>query len=240
MSGLLYKNFRINRSSFIFSLATAFVCCLTLILLCIFGGSAMTAEEEGESTTAFVFATVYYLAFMLPAMATSNLFQFDESRVCTAFAMGLPQGAKGHVQSKYYYMLIVNLVTLFMLFVCDTICTAMLDGKYSGTAVLSVLFCWRLVLMAVEIPFIIRFGSQRGLNIKGAVVGFIFIIIMLYLLFGDISWLIDSDDPIGALIKWLQSGDIIFWRAFPVFLGGGVLSLLPHFGRSLSERSGNV
>lgn len=210
MSGLMYKNFRVNLSSFIFSLVTAAVCCLTLTLLCVFGGEGMTADEETANETSLIFAAVYYLAYMLPAMATSTLFQSDESRVCTSFAMSLPQGAKGHVMSKYYYLLAVNIAIMFVLFVNDTVCTAMLGGRYSGTLILTMLFCWRLLLMSVEIPFIIRFGSQRGLNIKGAVIGFIFVLVMIYFLFGDISWLIDSDDPIKALIDWLQSGDILF------------------------------
>ena len=220
MSGLLYKNFRINRSSFIFSLCTAAVCCLTLILLCLFAGSSMLRDEEGANNTALIVTVVYYMAFMLPAMTTIMIFQADESRICTAFAMGLPQGAKGHVLSKYYYLLITNTITLFMLFVCDTILTVMLDGLFSALPVLVILFGWRLMLMAVEIPFIIRFGSQRGLNIKGAMVGILFAVIAVYFLFGDISWLNGNDDPIKALIAWLQSGDLIFWLGLFPFLSG--------------------
>lgn len=219
MSGLIYKNFRINRSSFLFSLITAFLCCITGILLGIFMGGAdsIKGDADADSVT-MVYAVLYYLAFMLPAMTTSMLFEADENKTCSAFAISLPQGGKGHIQSKYYYLLILNIAMLLMCFVADTVTYFIFDGKVSLTLVIMMIFCWRLLLTAVEVPFVIRFGSQRGVSIKGAVFGFIVIALMIYILFGDISWLMSDDDPIEALMNWLQSGDVLFWLGlFPYF-----------------------
>ena len=219
MSGLIYKNFRINRSSFIFSLITAGLCCITAILLAVFtGGAESITDEAGSDNVMFVYAILYYLVFMLPAMATSMLFEADENKTCCAFAISLPQGGKGHVESKYYYLLILNLSIFFMAFITDTITYMIFGGKVAMALVLVILFCWRLLLTAVEVPFVIRFGSQRGVNIKGAVFGFIAMFIMVYILFGDISWLMSDEDPIEAFMAWIQSGDIIFWVGlFPFF-----------------------
>lgn len=220
MSGLLYKNFRNNLSSMIFSLVTAFLCCLTMILVCLFGfvlrGKVPEIEDANELTIGF--GACYFLAFWLPSMASSTLFSVDESKTCCAFAMSLPQGAKGHVEAKYYYLLILNLSILFITFVCDTITTAMLGGAMSNTTMLVFIFALSLLLSAIEVPFMIRFGSQRGLSIKGAVIGGVFIFAFLYILFGDITWLIENEnDPIAALMEWLQSGDILFpLSLFPI------------------------
>ncbi|MBR5087796.1 MAG: hypothetical protein IK093_00045, partial [Ruminiclostridium sp.] len=72
------------------------------------------------------------------------------------------------------------------------------DGTVYLTTVLFMIFCWRIWVSSFEIPFMIRFGSQRGLNIKGAVFGIIMMLGFIWFLFGDISFLMDNDDPISA------------------------------------------
>ena len=221
MSGLLYKNFRLNLSSMIFSLITAAVSCLTMILVCLFAFvlPGKTPEVEQLNDLTLGFGACYFLAFWLPSMATSTLFQVDESKTCCAFAMSLPQGAKGHIEAKYYYMLILNLSIMFVTFVSDTVTTAMTGGMTSNTVIIIIVFALVLLLSAIETPFMVRFGSQRGLAIKGAVVGGVFIFAALYFLFGDITWLIENEnDPLTALMEWLQSGDIVFWLSLFPFI----------------------
>jgi len=214
MSGLIYKNFRVNRSGFIFSLITAGLCGITAILLAVFvGGADLIKNGADPSSVVLVYAILYYLAFMLPAMATSMLFEADENKTCCAFAMSCPLGGKGHIEAKYYYLLIVDLSILFISFISDTVATVIFNGMVSSSMALLVIFCWRILLTAVEVPFVIRFGSQRGISIKGAVIGFIFIFLMIYFLFGDISWLMADEDPVEAFMAWIQSGDLIFWAA---------------------------
>ncbi len=204
----------------IFSLITAGTCCLTLILMCLFGFTLRGMIPQGEEMTelAIGFAACYFLAFWLPSMASSSLFAVDENRTCCAFAMSLPQGAKGHVEAKYYYILILNISIMFLTFISDTITCAMLGGVMDNSVLIVIIFAFSLLLSAIEIPFMIRFGSQRGVAIKGAVIGGVFIIAALYFLFGDISWLLSDDDPLEAFMVWLRSGDIIFWLGlFPYF-----------------------
>jgi len=212
MSGLIYRNFYINRTTFLFSLITTVLCCITAILLAIFIGGADAIKEDGNTSSIVpVYSLLYYLAFMLPAIASTSLFEADENKIACSFAMACPLGGKGHIESKYYYTLILDLTMLFMTFIADVVTFMIFGGKVSLTIPLLFIFCWRILLSAIEIPFVIRFGSQRGVAIKGIVIAVIFIFIMTYFLFGDISWLIQNeDDPIAAFTVWLQSGDIIF------------------------------
>ncbi len=220
MSGLLYKNFRLNLSSMIFSLVTAFACCLTMILVCLFSYPlrGVKAGPDDIQSLSLGFFACYFLAFWLPSMASSSLFSVDENRTCWAFAMSLPQGAKGHVEAKYYYLLAQNIVIMFIVFICDTVSCGMLGGAGNNTIFIIFAFSVCIFLTAIEVPFMIRFGSERGVAIKGAVVAGVIILAFLYLLFGDISWVFSDEDPIVALMNWLQSGDIIFWLGlFPYF-----------------------
>lgn len=210
MSGLLYKNFYVNRASFIFSLITQAVCSLVIILVLIFT-SGRELNEDVVRETIFVFTLVYYLGSMLPAMASGEVFRTDEGKPACAFVMSSPAGAKGHVESKYYYILIVNLAILFMGFLTDVFSTAMTGGMISLTLVLVLIFCWRMLVSAVELPFMIRFGSEHGMQIKGAVVASVLMLGVIYFLFGDISWMLDAEDPIKGIMDMLQNGNTVFF-----------------------------
>ncbi len=217
MSGLLYKNFYVNRTSFLFSLITQLFCSAVIVLLLIFTGNKVFTEETAREMT-FVFALTYYLGSMLPAFASGEVFRTDEGKLNCAFAMSVPTGSKGHVESKYYYILVVNLAILFIGFITDVFTVAMTGGMLSLSVVLVVIFCWRMFVSSVEIPFMIRFGSEHGMQIKGAVIASILMIGMIYLMFGDLSFLLNGDDPVESLIKELQSGNVIFFISlFPFF-----------------------
>ena len=155
---------------------------------------------------------------MLSGLTSNMVFQTDENKTASAFAISLPQGGKGHIQSKYWYLLIMLLTTLFITFISDTISFCFLGGKFSAAMVLIFLFSGRLLMFAIEIPFMVRFGVMKGIKIKGIIVSVILLLVITYFLFGDISWLLYSDDPAKTLINWLQSGDILL-----------ILSLLPPF-----------
>lgn len=210
MSGLIYKNFWINKWSFLFTLIVSFLCCAVIIVVSILSGPDIAVEKDGVKEISLNFMLIYYLAFMLPLLASNLLFAADESKICSAFAMSTPQGGKGHIESKYWYILIVNLTVLFISFITDTITFGILGGNFSAATMLMIIFCWRLLLSAIETPFIIRFGSQKGLAIKGLVIAFIVFLVILYFMFGDISWLINTEDPLRAFMEWLKSGKIIF------------------------------
>lgn len=214
MRGLLYKNFRINFSSCLLILITAFVCCASIIAVSIVSGADFIAENDG----ALMFAVLYYFVFMMPSLTSNLLFESDESRTASAFAMSLPQCSKGHIESKFWYILIQYLVVLFITFLTDTVTYGILGGTFSAAMMLVLIFCFRLLISAIEIPFVIRFGSQKGIAIKGLVIAFIVMLVLIYLMFGDISWLINSDDPIKAFMNLVKSGNIIFpISLFPFF-----------------------
>ena len=205
MTGLLYKNFRVNFYSFIAMIASALLCCAFAMVFSIIGERAFGLDIA----TLFIILT-YYCAFIIPGITSTFLFEADEGRAASSFAMSIPQGAKGHIESKYWYILIQNLTVLFIAFIADAITYGILEGRFTATIILVLIFCWRLLLSAVETPFVIRFGSQKGLEIKSLIITFVVFLGLIYFLFGDISWLINSKDPVRALFDLVQSGKITF------------------------------
>lgn len=206
MRGLLYKNFRINFFSSLLILIITLICSAIAIICSILSGTDLIAENYG----AIMFFLLYYFVFMMPSLTANLLFEADESKTACAFVMAIPQGGKGQVESKYWYILIQYLLVLFITFLTDTVIYVILGGAFSAAIILMMIFCWRLLLSAIEIPFVIRFGSQKGISIKGVVLAFIAMLVVIYIMFGDISWLIDSDEPFKAFMDWVKSGKILF------------------------------
>ncbi|MBP5605187.1 MAG: hypothetical protein J6X60_06560, partial [Ruminiclostridium sp.] len=85
-------------------------------------------------------------------------------------------------------------------FLTDVFTVVVTGGMISLTVVLVMIFCWRMLVSAVEIPFMIRFGSEHGMQIKGAVMASILMLGIIYFLFGDISWMLVDEDPMEGIM----------------------------------------
>ena len=204
MPGLLYKNLRINFYSFIVMIVTSIICSIAAVVI-----SIVVRNSSDIDAMVMVIMISYYSAFLMPSMLSSYLFEADEGRAASSFAMSLPQGARGHVESKYWFILIQNLIVLLITITANAITYVILGGRFSATFVIVLFFSWRLLISAIEIPFVIRFGSQKGMAIKGLTVTCVLFLGLVYFLFGDISWLTGSSDPLSALLDFVSSGKIM-------------------------------
>lgn len=220
MRGLLYKEFYQFRIDF------WIIAGLEIILCGLSITSVVTIDpSEPQWTIIMLLASIYTLSIMLGSMLCSEFFSKDEKRPWNHFAMALPQTETGQVLAKYYAVLLVHLFVLFVCFIADTIAVAVAgDSSISGMTVAVVVFCIRMLVMAFEIPFVFRFGAQTGTNVEGAVAGILFVAIGIYLLFGDISFLL-QENFWEALMEWIQSGNIVWVLALLPYITGAVYYL---------------
>lgn len=209
MRGLLYKDLVLSRFALIFVTVTN----LIMYALCVIVG--VTAGDGFNVIMAA--GGVCYFTFFVINLVTVEFFRVDESRQWNHFVASTPQTLKGQIEGKYLFLLIVCLVNLFLCLVTDTLIRAV-----RGSDDLPVLsfgfffFCLRLLMSALEIPFIIRFGADRGFNLMLLFLGGILLLVGIYALFGDISMFL-GDDPM-EILKKLFSTDFMIW----------VLALLPY------------
>ena len=77
----------------------------------------------------------------------------------------------------------------------------------STSSALLLFFSLMLVMDAIEMPFVFRFGSTYGAKYKGYVLLGIFGVVAIYLLYGDISFL-RTGDPLSAFLGKLQGGTL--------------------------------
>ena len=219
MKGLLFKNFMTCRLQ---------VAALGIVLLFVGLINATLASveasnmkfglmEASDSSLIAVMGMMFFLVFFLIEPLSSEFFAADEKAITCSFFFSTPQSAKGLIQSKYYFILLLNLGVLFGCFLIDTILMIIMgEFAVSYLTVCVILFSLTLFLLAIRIPCYVRFGAKMGPEIQGLFILLFICLIVIYALFGDISFFFE-ENILDALIAYLMSGKVIF-----------VLSLLPY------------
>ncbi len=215
MRGFFYKDVVMSKISLIVIAA--------LTVISAGAGVYLTKFYENDSTTAMIFPlAVVVMDFIFVGMFDTGLFSFDENRLWQSFAASTPQAFKAQAQSKYLLVLAINLFVIFVFQIADSITAFLTDAAYGAmTSAAFLMFSIQLISCAVEIPFMVRFGSQKGVNVKFAVMGMILLIVGIYFLFGDISFMFEGNFE-DSLTAFLQKGGTVW-----------VMALLPYFAIAL-------
>lgn len=215
MRGLLYKEF------YQFKFDMYLIVGLQLLFsgFCIASGVVTKAESAPESLS-MALSLCYIVVLLLGSMLSTEFFAKDEKRPWNNFVFSLPQTEKGQVAAKYYAVLLLHLLILCFCFVTDTIVVAIYGSvTISGITVAIVFFAMRIVVHAIGIPFMIRFGSTMGINVEIACLVIAFMLLSIYALFGDIS-IFFQDNIKDALIEFVTSGNVIWILALLPYVAG--------------------
>lgn len=211
MAGLMYKNFLLYRVELIVIGALQLFISATVLL------TGITDSGSPEGTL-----LLYGCMFLIIGYIESGLFAPDEKQTARNFLIATPTGAAGHIQSKYWFLLLVNLGVLICCFLTDTVVFALTADENTMTGVLLVLlFSMSLVIDALSLPFIIYFGTNYGLNAKGTALGVILLLVLVYALFGDISYFL-SNDFMTAMEKLFENGNVLLMLGLLPY-GAGLL-----------------
>lgn len=162
------------------------------------------------------------MVFIFVGMFDTGFFTFDENRLWQNFAASSPLSFKAQAQSKYVLMLAINLFVVFVFNIADCIIPLVAGSQFGFlTSLAFLMFSVQIITCAIEIPFMVRFGSQKGVNVKLSVFGIILLAVGIYLLFGDISFLFEGD-ILNKLLTFSQSGGMVW-----------IMALLPYFALTL-------
>ncbi|MBQ3256860.1 MAG: ABC-2 transporter permease [Oscillospiraceae bacterium] len=175
---------------------------------------------------------LYGCMFLILSFIESGLFAPDESPAARSFLISVPTTAKGHIESKFYFILLLNLAVLICCFLTDTIAFAITADENTMTGVMLVLLLSvSLIMEAFSLPFIAYFGANYGAAVKGSALGVLFLLVMLYALFGDISYFL-TNDFMTALEKLFEDENVLLmlsllpYAAFGLFYGSCRLSCI--------------
>lgn len=180
MGGLIYKDFLTNKKSIFIMLGAVFYSGIMLFL-----PNLMENEDNMEMFTSLYELPMLMLVFFITGAFQGNMLKHDESKRWAYFITSTPM-LKKHIEAKYWFMLIISFGTLFIASIFDAInCIVM--GSDTLQIITVILFCIQVIMRSIELPFLMRFGSDMGGYYKAGVLVLICIIALIYFLFGDLS-----------------------------------------------------
>lgn len=214
MSGLIFKEFYQNRK----------LLWLVFLPFLMIPGTVISEAAIGTPANEIMMSVMLseVIIMFFGYMATTGMMKYDERRAWASFIISTPQAARGQAASKYYFSLIVLIGSAFISYVYDVIACAAGKLDFSGLSMISSLFFVMLLMLSVEIPFSIRFGSDNGNKYRAMIFILLIFAGMVYLLFGDLSILGEPEKIADSLIKILNgeglpNGLLILMGIFPYF-----------------------
>ncbi len=200
MAGLLYHNLLLNKTNLLLSW-------LGILFMSMFLLFPMPSELLYGGIYTLMMAMICCLIFVLTGVEQQSIFAADERKKWADYISTTPVSVKGQVLSKYYFSLLISIATLIYCNLAFRI-NAVIQGQDCGamTIVIS-LFVFQLCLRSVEFPFLIRFGSKFGNNLRMVGGLALLFLVFVYLLFGDLSIFGTFDDFLAWFTK-LMSGEV--------------------------------
>lgn len=239
MNGLLYKNLYQNRLFIIISTVAP----SAILILMMFFASA--DEEKTPSVQSFfqgladsgiilrIFSLI--IGYMIAEACSFMIISCDEIKKWAFFSVTTPTGIKGQLYVKYVIIFMMCGLTMMCTYMTDlflcSVTEMITDKKMQNiTSLLVAMFYIQIFMKAVDLPFAVRFGTHKGSSVKMAMILGIFLIFIIYLLFGPLPADFDSlMESIYKFIENLNSGDIPEWLfiifgIFPVISTGGYIA----------------
>ncbi len=192
MWGLIYKDLVSNKKN----LLLCYGCTVFYGIMFMFFPFIVGDEAEGMEQANQVFsAIVIILAYVMTGEAfQGSIFLNDEHKKWAYYISSTPYGAVGQVQAKYWVILVTTFATNLLCIFIDSIFGVVHIGTGSQIFLIYIATAILLFLRAIEIPFIIRYGSKQGIWVKSI---FFFVLVfgaIVYALFGDLSYFGSTDD----------------------------------------------
>lgn len=220
MRGLLYNQLR----TFQFPLFCIFVMQLFFLIVTV-------TLNENQYSVDFGLNACMIMPFMLFLLVNSELFRQSGSEKWSNFAISTPTAVKGQVAVKYIFTLIVHAaILLFGVLSCLIMTLITGENLFSHLQIGLIFFGISLILNSADFPFYFRFGSENGSRVKAASILVVIVLVLIYGLFGDVSFLFGKttaqdllnfmNSPPIKLITWLipTFSVILFFVSFVISL----------------------
>lgn len=202
MIGMLYKDIRTNRS----------------LLLLIFGITimlnglsflAIAFDDNGNMSRMPLFLFGYTALFAVCTFLTVGAFainfvQADERKKWGYYVASLPGGIAKQVIEKYVFVALSLMFAFGVLWGMNFVHRQLLDDFPANFGLLVAIFGFSLIMRSIELPCVTAFGTKVGSQVKGGMIAVVVLALVVYGLFGDLSWLGSEDDFWESFFKFLN------------------------------------
>jgi len=202
MLGLLYKDFRANLK---WLLISGGVVLLFNLLMGLTGISNHDIDFIGMKS---IYYLLYATVFFMMGSFSLNYVQTDERKKWGYFVASLPGGIAKQVVSKYIFVALTVFFTFAVCYTQNFIVQQINDEIGSIAGILLILSCIVLVMVSIELPCAIAFGTKIGSYVKAGIFLLIVFFAAVYLMFGDITWLGSEEEFTDKFLTKLSHLDL--------------------------------
>lgn len=231
MLGMLYKELKINLKWLLVNLFTlSFMNAALSVAITV--GNDDAVNTEVSMVTKFMFFFLGVISFIITGTVSLNFMQTDERKKWGYYISAIKDGIRLQVAAKYLVVLISLMMTFVICFLVNYVCHSISADVMRTDSFLLIMLCISLILRSIELPFIVSFGSKSGSMIKGSVMAGVILIAVIYLLFGDISWIGSEDqiwDSFFRFIGRLDLKEVIRSWSGKLLLAGIPLYILSYY-----------
>ncbi len=130
-----------------------------------------------------------------------GIFEADEIKRWQSYIASAPDGIRKQIGAKYIFNALLSCVTVSILTVAFSAASCINETDVNISDMLLYQLLWlQLFINAVEIPFLVRFGSKHGNEFRMIFVALITMIAIIYGLFGDLSVF----GSLESFLRWIK------------------------------------
>lgn len=193
MTGLLYKDWKLLRTTIIVLLtASAVMGCMPLLVF-LGGDTNGVTDDEFQMLGTLMMGLFFLITPMFTFTIMPEIFKIDEKKEWGQFILSSPDAAKAEIRTKYEFALVLMILNLIVNMLVLSFDMMVMDVASSISIILVLEFYLIMLLNAFEFPYFTRFGTKKANAIRVIPLLIIFIVFFVYLLFGDLSVLGDFD-----------------------------------------------
>lgn len=234
MLGLLRKEIRINIKWICLAFITLMCLNALMSIMMVTGDDSDSIKGMGLFFQGF-FAMMGAMSFFINGAFSLNLAQSDERRKWGYYLCAAPRGRERQVVSKYMLILLMLALTFVVTYGCNYFMRKFDSDIPSIRGLLMLMVCISLIMRAIEMPFLFAFGSKVGSQVKGGIMLAIILGAVIYLMFGDLSWIGTQDEVMEKVFKFIGEFDlrrvtkswagVLVWAAVPMYIVSCFISM---------------
>ena len=196
MRGLIYKDLYLIKSKVIAGSLSILVIIISMyVVYATVSGKVLFPTEMAAVITDLM------IVMYVGAMSYGYIIKADTKKQWGFYGMALPGSAKLIVGAKYMTVFIMYLIS-YIICVLNDLMIGLFFGKAVDMSLLVLMFMLlQMFLNAIEMPLAFRFGTDKAAGIRIFIITVVVLIISIYLLFGNIEWLMAEDGLVKTIIR---------------------------------------
>ena len=202
MLGFLYKDLRSNGRWVMIML-------FVLVFFNVFASWAiLSGEDNGGVPDNKLFMTGFFagfnlISYLVVGAFALNFVQTDERKKWGCYVTAVPGGIVKQVAAKYCFVALSVLMTFSICCGTNAVIRTMNDNAPDMTGINVLLAAVSLLMRSVELPCVMAFGTKIGTQVKGGLMAAAILAVVVYGLFGDLSWIGSEESFWESVFKFI-------------------------------------